>query len=202
MSCRGRAQPDSVFDTRATFAKFQISKCTLLISVSRYSKPSDYIKTSIQLGSFTSKIFFILQFIHVRRMNFTDDDIEEWVKKTDAVEKAIRGIADGTIDYNSLNLEPYSLEASTTQYGEVLQNEKGISQIKAMDKNFIDKAESKQHLEETKERETWWEGARVFLRGCDSKSCSSSSSPRTVAVTVRANDVLMTCCPLFKKAAF
>lgn len=125
-------------------------------------------------------------------MNFTDDDIEEWVKRTNAVEKAVRGIAEGTIDYNSLNLESYSLEVSENQYGEVLQNEKGISQIKTMDKNSIDKAKSTQHLEETKERETWWEGARVLLQGCNSESCASSTSPRTVAVTVRANGVLKT----------
>jgi hypothetical protein len=118
-------------------------------------------------------------------MDFTDDDIEEWVKKTDAVEKAVRGIAEGTIDYNTLNLESVGLEEASTQYGEVLQKEKEMPHIKAIDKHSIDKAEVEQHLEKTRERETWWEGARLLL-GSSSDSCAYSTSPRTVAVAVRA----------------
>jgi hypothetical protein len=117
-------------------------------------------------------------------MDFTYDDIEEWVKKTSAVEKAIRGIAEGTIDYNTLNLESLGLEEVSNQYGEVLQKDKEFPQIKAIEKHSIDRAEVKQHLEKTRERETWWEGARL-LHG-SSEGCAYSSSPRTVAVSVRA----------------
>jgi hypothetical protein len=107
-------------------------------------------------------------------MAFTDEDIDEWVKKTSAVEKAIRGIADG--DYNTVNLGAFDIELPT-QDEEVLEEEEREN---VREKNSINKA-AKLLLEKQKERENWWEGAKLLFVSGD----GCASSPCTVAVSVR-----------------
>lgn len=109
-------------------------------------------------------------------MAFTDEDIDEWVKKTSAVEKTIRGIAEGTVDYNTVNLGASGIELPT-QDEEDLEEDRGAI---AREKNSTNKA-AKLQLAKQKERENWWEGAKLLLESGD----GCTSSPCTVAVSVR-----------------
>lgn len=77
------------------------------------------------------------------------DDVDEWVQKTTVLEQTIRGIADGTVDPDKVDLKKYGI-LTTDQKAEIEAEKERIKQNRVKDQI------AKETLEREEEKQRWW----------------------------------------------
>ena len=111
----------------------------------------------------------------IKAMTITETEIDDWVAKAEAVQQAIRGIAEG----NDVNLEAFGI---FNQNVEVLED---YQQREVLDKNCKDLG-AKRQIDQDQERLLWWDEAKRRF-GSVGVSAVAETSPRTVALPIPVN---------------
>ena len=88
------------------------------------------------------------------------DEVDEWVQKTIVLGQTIRGIADGTVDPDKVNLEKYGI-LTTDQKSKIEAENERIRQNR--EKNRI----TKEKLEREEEKRSWWSRVGLMQRKHD-----------------------------------
>ena len=92
-----------------------------------------------------------------RRTGIKNHEIDDWVKKTTALEAAIKGMADGTLDPATVSLAKYGIYTEEEQKAE---DDRRAKNKKEMEERVAREKEA----EKQEERRKWWDGA-TFLYG-------------------------------------
>ena len=92
-----------------------------------------------------------------KRTGIKKTDVDDWVKKTDALQKAISGIADGSLDPEKVSLKKYGILTAAEQDEEHERREKNKREMAA-------RVAKEKAIEKEKEKKKWWEGA-FFMYG-------------------------------------
>ena len=88
-----------------------------------------------------------------KRTGIKDADIDKFVDKASAVEAAIKGMIDGTVDPNTIKIKGIKSD-------EELAEEIRLKEIE--DKRIAEKKEILRLQRKIEEKERWWAGAELF----------------------------------------
>lgn len=92
-----------------------------------------------------------------RRTGVKNSDIDEFLRKASAVEEAVKGLRDGTVDPENLKVEGIETEEEKKQKAEAL--EKRRQELK-------EREEKIRLQKKAEEKERWWAGAEMFVKNC------------------------------------
>ena len=102
-----------------------------------------------------------------KRTGIMEDDIDEWLEKTEAVRQTISGIANGTLDPKNASLKEYGILTIEEQTEE--------EERKKRAKEEVDRRQRENDAaKKIKEREKWWEGALMMYGPKDNVGMKSS----------------------------
>ena len=93
-------------------------------------------------------------------------EANDWLKKTSAVHKAIKGLVSGTLDVDQINLKKYGILNQKEQEEEDKRKAKVKQEL--AEREAKDKERTK-----VEERKRWWKDASVILGEEDDKIVSS-----------------------------
>eukprot|EP00816_Leptocylindrus_hargravesii_P008173 CAMPEP_0196805640 /NCGR_PEP_ID=MMETSP1362-20130617/5430_1 /TAXON_ID=163516 /ORGANISM="Leptocylindrus danicus, Strain CCMP1856" /LENGTH=965 /DNA_ID=CAMNT_0042178681 /DNA_START=200 /DNA_END=3097 /DNA_ORIENTATION=+ len=122
-------------------------------------------------------------------VDISNGEINDWVKKTSALQRTIKGIADGTLDPDKASLKEYGILTPAEKAEEEAKKE--ALRLKRARQRAEAKAEEKRH-----ELENWWDGAillygpaAVDVKPTKNKLISTGSSRRNSCVHLSENKV-------------
>jgi hypothetical protein len=101
-----------------------------------------------------------------KRTGIKEDDIEEFLRKANDVEAAIRGMRDGTINPDDVRVEGIESEEEKLQKEIERQEKLALQRIKAEELGLLRKKE---------EKDRWWAGSELFVSNKDSEDQTMSS---------------------------
>ncbi|GMI10807.1 hypothetical protein TrVE_jg12901 [Triparma verrucosa] len=90
-----------------------------------------------------------------RRTGVKNSDVDDFVKKTDALQQAISGIVSGELDPAKVSLKKYGILTEQEQAEEDARREKNR-------KEMAERVAKEKAEEARKEREKWWDGAEYM----------------------------------------
>ena len=90
-----------------------------------------------------------------KRTGIKKNDIDDWVKKTDALSAAIAGIADGSLDPDTVSLKKYGILNEKEKEEERIRKEKNK-------KELDERVRKEKAIEAFDEKRKWWDGAEYM----------------------------------------
>jgi hypothetical protein len=84
-----------------------------------------------------------------------NSDVDDFVKKTDALQKAISGLASGSVDPSTLSLKKYGILTPEEQAEEDARREKNRIEM-------AERVKKEKAIEKVKETTKWWDGAEYM----------------------------------------
>ena len=87
-----------------------------------------------------------------KRTGIKGADLDDWVKKTTALEATIRGISDGTLDPDKVSLAKYGIFTEKEEEAERVRKEKNKRDLE-------ERVRKEKEEEKVEERRKWWDGA-------------------------------------------
>ena len=102
-----------------------------------------------------------------RRTGIKNNEVDDFVKKADALHKAISGMKDGTLDPKDVSLKKYGILTEEEERVEQERREKNRREM-------AERVRIEKEREKKEERERWWEGA-AYVKGEDDLDAGDGS---------------------------